>query len=121
MSKDSGRDFSDLIPDHARDKPTIRRRIGEGIKIRHQAGDAEGYERGRIEGLKEGDAEGYLRGIKKGYSMERTVKVLGTSLIGGVFGLLITLFFFGTNDPFQLITGAGIGCMCGGAAANYIM
>ena len=33
MSKDSRRDFSDLIPDNVRNKPTIHRRVGEGIEI----------------------------------------------------------------------------------------
>jgi hypothetical protein len=123
MPKDSRRNFSDLIPDDVRDKPTIHRRVGEGIEIGHQAGLLEGYEQGRMEGLKEGHTEGYVKGIRKATSKERRVIALGCAVIGGFFGLGIAMFGMGIglNDPGQLAAAAGIGCVCTASAASYFM
>jgi hypothetical protein len=121
MSKDSGRDFSALIPDNVRNKPTIHRRVGEGIEIGHQAGLEEGYELGRMDGLKEGREEGFVRGIRKATSKERRVIALGCAVIGGFFALGIAMYGFGMNDPGELAAAAGIGCVCTAGAANYFM
>ena len=123
MPKDSKRDFSDLIPDYVRDKPTIQRRVGEGIEIGHQAGLEEGYELGKMDGLKKGRAEGYVKGIRIATSKERRVIALGCAVIGGFFGLGIAMFGMGIglNDPGQLAAAAGIGCVCTAGAANYFM
>ena len=123
MSKDSGRDFSALIPDDVRDKPTIHRRVGEGIEIGHKAGLEEGYELGRMAGFKEGREEGFVRGIRKATSKERRVIALGCAVIGGFFGLGIAMYGMGIglNDPAQLAAAAGIGCVCTAGAANYFM
>ena len=123
MPKDSRRNFSALIPDDVRDKPTIHRRVGEGIEIGHQAGLEEGYELGRMEGLKEGREEGYVKGIRKATNNERRVIALGCAVIGGFFGLGIAMYGMGIglSDPGQLAAAAGIGCVCTAGAANHFM
>jgi hypothetical protein len=120
MSEGSRRDFSDLIPDHVRSKPTIRRRVGEGIEIGHNAGYLEGYEAGKMKGLEEGNEEGYVKGIQIATKRKSVLIALVAAVVGGCFGLGIAIYLgVGFDSPDKLAAAAGIGCACTAGAAGW--
>tara|TARA_A100001037_G_scaffold276024_1_gene274995 strand:- start:35 stop:277 length:243 start_codon:yes stop_codon:yes gene_type:complete len=68
---------------------------------------------------KTGFAEGKVEGIITGTKRTRVAIVLGTAIIGAIFGIGIGIFFEVESET--LVAYAGIGCMCGSVGSSWLV